>query len=289
MNAVRRLVGIIVVVISMCITGNIGADEVTSSPVAPKKNEGLWKGKWFTVGLELGIGAAYLGNYDVTHVPVGVRDIPRHPGDDWVGATPYLDEPIITDSIPETLENDPSFSGALVLQAWWLHLGYGLLRNSDTQHVRVSQNQFGTDRRGYGTTLRYYETHAEKRDKGYWQYGLTVPVFPRLWNGHGFTLGAGYVKERSPLVFVAEQGYDRWDRDHEYRTVEFAEIHNNPVPYCRIGYAYRHERLQSSVYVQYNTVATEDVTYRSGFKDTVIENDVDPRVSVGLSMLVGIK
>lgn len=255
-----------------------------------KKDQSFWKWKQLALGFELGVGNLSSRGYDVTHVPVRVRDIPRHPGDYWVGSTPYLDAPIITDSAPDTIGNDPSWNGLIYLRTGWFDVGYGHSLNSDTGHVRVSQNQYGDSQRGTGMTLRYYEMRLKESRMGYLRCGVVVPISWRDWNGHGLTIGAGFMMGLDPRVFVAEQGYDRWDHDQKYRTVEFAKIRNDPVPYLRLGYTHRlnEKRMQIGAYVQYR-IGDSHITPKPGFDDTIIKGSADRLVSVGLTFQRGIK
>lgn len=152
--------------------------------------------------------------------PPAYRAIPRHHDDNWLMYAPLANNTLADDTLtmPSSFAFDLTlaFSHSPILLGIVFSLQSGSTGDS-TIHFRHSQNQYGTDDRGYGTSLRWYEPNIAQTQFGVIM-GLKSP-WCKISEKVGWRVETGYVRDLTGVGILMKSGYDRYSKkDEAYQT-----------------------------------------------------------------------
>jgi len=170
------------------------------------------------------------GFHDVRGFPLSIRSVPRHEDDDWIGATPYLDEPLPDTvlSLRRSWANDISVLYAPKI--FGIGVMFSFHRHSDREKgTRYRQNQYGTAKRGTGMSLRWYQLGLNNSV----QIGLVgyvaTPWIRITKQDFSFRLKTGGVWDMTGARLDCHSGWDRWSADQHWKNIGLVKFYENRV------------------------------------------------------------
>ncbi|MFA6553574.1 MAG: hypothetical protein WCT27_04040 [Patescibacteria group bacterium] len=179
--------------------------------------------------------------------PLSIREVPLHDDDGYLSGCPDAVSPLPDTAI--MYRRPTQYFWVRVFWTPWQFCGIGpqytymsYFQNGNGEPggsdspERYQQNQYGTDSRGYGTSLRYYEPRIAGSSLGLagfvaspWLHIFRIPYTEavsdrrkRGWLVSRLKLGGSY-----DLVGAAvhvESGYDRWGYDQTWKELELGRV-----------------------------------------------------------------
>lgn len=154
----------------------------------------------------------------VSDVPIEIRNVPAHPDDSQVSIGPIADDEVyVRDRFGGFFRIGPKLNLGGIYIKPGIELEISGSQNPETPE-RNYTNYPGTNQRGYGAALTYYNIHTQCGDES------NTFFFPKLFLGleakisDSISLGLASNVWREDLV--AETGYDRYD------SLEMNEVSN---------------------------------------------------------------
>ena len=182
-----------------------------------------------------------LPNVNFPSVPEELRTVPTHQGDGWFGTpgapwvVPFpssdINDASISDAVgitvaPQFTVSRLTFRGGIYIPQAKFQTTRPIAGDFDTYHA---VNQFGTTRRGVGTSLVYYSVYYDGVDNDPKPFGEIEFRLHRFLSVIG-----GYGGHHNSYKIALESGYDRFNSLEEYEKVELGSIERHGAPYAAI-------------------------------------------------------
>jgi hypothetical protein len=181
----------------------------------------------------LAIGFKYSENhnpvYGLNGFPEYFRAIPRHHDDDWIANQKFANN-ILPDKNLFFRAATTAYHNFYLSIFDIFSLGFSSIKPSIVSYNAIRQNQYGTEARGYGTSLRYYKIKEIKSGAGIYM-SLALPTMYYKDMPFGLRPIIDAVYQTTPSELTAESGWDRYSGYESYMRIPAGNIRQHYINY----------------------------------------------------------